>query len=544
MTMTPNDQSRSRKAELQDLLKRNHTTYGGILYGLDGFLIEIQARATRVLSGKCPWRGVTTVSGMARSCVRESLDRITGAFASLGISDPQVEIIVNLAPPDLPKDGTWLDLPLAIILLQASGFLPDYPDHLEGELILAGELGLHGEIRRVPGMLSIALEARPGQSILLPAGNEREAALILAKPGHEGCNVYAFSLLSEVIEYFRGNRSLSDYQVKGKLKFELAHTKAPDFGLIRGQERAKEAALIAAAGGHNLLMCGPPGEGKSLLASAIPGILPKLSEEEMVQLTRIYSAAGELERDGMVVRRRPFRSTHHTTSKQALVGGGSGLPKPGEVTLAHLGVLFLDEMAEFSKSTLDALRQPIESGEVTINRVAGSLTFPCRFTLVAAMNPCPCGYHPSDRCQCGDKVVNKYRGKISGPILDRIELQVDLLALTAEERFAPSQSDETPKLQARVEAARNVQRARYANTKIPFNAAIPGGRVMEYVQFSPTGLSHFKNVLSKLNLSTRSMDRLAKVARTVADLEGAYVTDTKHIDRAVDFVTGGVLRGN
>lgn len=527
---------------LKDLLRRNHTTFGGILYGLDGYLIELQARAVAILPLESPWSFVTTVSGMARGSVRESLDRITGAFAALNIPYPQVEIIVNLAPPDLPKDGTWLDLPLAVILLQASGYLPDFPDHLEGELILAGELGLHGELRRVPGMLSIAMKARPGQSLLLPSGNEREAALILAKPGHEGCKVYSFSLLSEVLEFFSGERSLNDHLVKGKIKFEPAIIKATDFGLIRGQERAKEAALIAAAGGHNLLMCGPPGEGKSLLASAIPGILPKLNEEETVQLTRIYSAAGALERDGMVVHRRPFRTVHHTSSKQALVGGGSGLPRPGEITLAHLGVLFLDELVEFSRGTLEALRQPIETGEVTINRVGGSLSFPSRFTLVAAMNPCPCGYHPSDRCTCTQKMIKQYVGKLSGPILDRIELQVELQQLSIEQRFSETSANQTPRLQAQVEAARTLQNQRFQGTGIPFNAAIPGGRVMEYVQFSPSALDHFKHVIGTSELSTRSMDRLAKVSRTVADLEASVPVEPPHVDKAASFVVGGILR--
>lgn len=532
----------ARPVHLNDLLKRNHTLYGGILYGLDGYLIEIQARATRVLSERWPWRQAVTVSGMARATVWESLDRIGGAFAALGIPEPRVEIMVNLAPPDLPKDGTSLDLPLAIILLQASGYLPDYPDHLEGDLVLVGELGLHGELRRVPGVLSIAIRAKAGQSLLLPAGNEKEAALILAKPGHEGCKVYALSLLSEVIEYFQGQRRLDDNLVRGKIKFEPAIVKAPDFGQIRGQKKAKEAAVIAAAGGHNLILIGPPGEGKSLLASAIPGILPRLAEEETVQLTRIYSAAGALDRDGMVVHRRPFRTVHHTTSKQALVGGGSGLPRPGEITLAHHGVLFLDEIAEFGGGTLDALRQPIESGEVTITRVNGTLTFPSRFTVVAAMNPCPCGYAPTDRCRCNPAAVKKYQGKISGPILDRIDLQVEIQALTVEERFAPAEDGISPRLQAQVEAARGRQRARFAGTGIPFNAAIPGGRVFDYCRFSGPGLDRFKQVVTDNVMSTRTMDRLAKVARTVADLEPTEEVQPPHVEKAAEFLIGGLLR--
>lgn len=531
---------RAIPVNLRELLNRSHTLYGGVLLGLEGQLIELQARATEIINTPVPWRGAVTISGMARGAVSEALDRLTGAFRAIGIPDPRVEILVNLAPPDLPKDGTWLDLPLAIILLQASGYLPDYPDHLEGDLVLAGEIGLHGELRRVPGVLSLAMRAKPGQSLILPAGNEKEAALILAKPGHEGCKVYAVGLLEEVIEFFQGKRSLEP--VTGTLKFEPAVTKAPDFGQVRGQQAAKDAAVIAAAGGHNMLMVGPPGEGKSFLASAIAGILPKMTEEETVQLTRIYSAYGALDRDGMVVHRRPFRSVHPTTSKQALVGGGSGRPRPGEITLAHLGVLFLDELAEFNAGTLDALRQPIESGEVTITRVNGTLTFPTRFTLVAAMNPCPCGFYPTDRCRCAPTAVKKYQGKISGPILDRIDLQVELQPLTTEERFAPTEGNVSPQIQAKVQAARERQRHRFAGTGIPFNAAIPGGRVVETCAFAPTGFDRYKAIVGDHALSTRSIDRLAKVSRTIADLEGATHIEPPHVERAAGFFIGGILR--
>jgi len=256
-------------------------------------------------------------------------------------------------------------------MLQAAGILPDLAEHKEGDYILLGELGLHADVRRVPGALSLAYIAKPGQRLIVPTGNEKECALILAKPGHEGCCVCPVSTLDEVIDFFQGKRKLED-ALRQKIEFENAVPKAVDFGLIRGQERAKEAAVITAAGGHNLLLIGPPGEGKSLLASALPGILPRLSNDEKVHLTRIYSACGALDRDGMAVTRRPMRNVHHTATKQSLVGGGSGVPRPGEITLAHLGVLFLDEIAEFSGATLESLRQPIESGEIVLSRVRAS----------------------------------------------------------------------------------------------------------------------------------------------------------------------------
>ena len=529
--------------QLVRLLDRSHTLNGAVLLGLEGLMIEIQARAMNVDEDGLSWRKAVKISGMAKGAVGEALDRISGAFRATGIPDPKVEILINLTPPDVPKDGTWLDLPLAIIMLQAAGYLPDLPDHKEGDYIVVGELGLHGEVRRVPGVLSLAYIAKAGQKLIVPTGNEKEAALILAKPGHEGCGVYPVGLLSEVTDFFAGRRKLEN-ALKQRIVFESVVERAVDFGKIRGQEMAKEAAVLAAAGGHNLLLIGPPGEGKSLLASAMPGILPRLSDAEKVQLTRIYSASGALQKDGQAVTRRPMRSIHHTASKQSIVGGGSGVPRPGEITMAHLGVLFLDEIAEFSSGTLEAMRQPLESGEITVTRVGGSYTYPCRFTLVAAMNPCPCGFFGTDRCRCKPAEVKKYQSKISGPISDRIDLQVTLKPLSTDERFAPTEDDVSPKLRAQVEAARQRQRERFQGTEIAMNAAIPGGAVMDYCRLSPAALAHYKTTIDANTLSTRSMDRLAKVARTAADLAESDTTEPEHIDAAARFVIGGTLREN
>lgn len=525
----------------KELLTRDHTLKGGIVVGIDGHVIEIQARATSVLKQPAPITSVTTISGMGKGAVKEVLQRIHGAFAKYGIPDSDVQILINMAPANLPKEGTWLDLPLAIIMLQAAGLLPDLTEDLEKSYVLLGEVGIHGEIRRVPGVLSIAFASGARQRIIVPEGNQKECALVKLKPGSEDCFAYPVQTLKEVIEYFEGSRKLES-ATKEKVEFEAAVDKAIDFSAIRGQEKAKRAALICAAGGHNLLLIGPPGEGKSLLASAISGILPNLTNSEKAELTRIYSACGKLDHDAMAVTRRPMRMINSTASAQAILGGGAKVPRPGEITLAHLGVLFMDEFPEFTRGALESLRHPMESGNVRISRSEASLEFPARFTLVAAMNPCPCGFGTYGNCSCRETDVKKYQGKISGPILDRIDLQVELIKLDMNDRFSETEQNQTQKYKAIVQRARNRQIARFEGTSISHNAAIPGGSVREYCNFSSDGFEHYKSIVGGNPMSTRSMDRLAKVARTVADIENTDTIDLIHVDEAASFVVGGILR--
>jgi magnesium chelatase family protein len=551
------------RINVQTLEKGEHTLFGGILYGVEGRQIELQARFFADQSVDS-WE--ITITGMAGGAIREVRARIIGAFSKYGFRAPRGRILINLAPAGIPKYGTSLDLPIAIISLQAAGYIPDFPAEIEKTYFFLGELSLHGEIRRVPGALAIALAANPGSTIVVPRGNEQECRLVQALPNQEKIRMGSADNLEQVLHFLQRRATLPN--ANARVPNYKAHIlPAPDFSAIKGQEKAKRAMLVAAAGGHNALMVGPPGEGKSLVASALRGILPPLSNSEKIELTRIYSAKGLLSEDGMIVSERPFRIIHHSASKQSLVGGGGGVPGPGEITLAHRGVLFLDELAEFSPATLNSLRQPIESGNVTISRVEASLNFPAQFTLVAAMNPCPCGFHGQylctdclgftydptagctrcgkynvkPRCSCKPGTVQSYRKKISGPILDRIDLHIEVRPLSVEEKFPEKSGVTTPTLREKVRAAREIQRQRFGENGTSCNAAIPGGQVMQWCEFQPSALDRYKRLIAQGSYSTRATDRMAKIARTIADLDRADKIEEQHVQEAADFISGSPL---
>ncbi|MGH2697969.1 MAG: YifB family Mg chelatase-like AAA ATPase [Actinomycetota bacterium] len=465
-----------------------------------------------------------TIVGLPSSSVREADQRVRSAILSSSENWPQQRITANLAPGALRKEGTHFDLPLAFGVLAAGDSL--LRERL-AEWVVVGELALDGSVRPVRGTLAAAITCRERgrKGIICPAANAVEASLV------EGIAVVQVRTLRECIDWARGQWTPEPVDASTR----LPESQAPDMSEVRGQGLAKEALEVAAAGGHNLLMCGPPGSGKTMLASRLPGILPAMSLEESLEVTRVYSVAGLLGERAGLVSGRPFRAPHHHISLAGLIGGGTGLPRPGEVSLAHHGVLFMDELPLYKGEVLESLRVPLESGRVRIARSAGAISYPSRFSLIAAMNPCPCGYtgDPHRVCSCREARVETYLSKLSGPFIDRIDLGIMLTRLTRSELLGPTEGDSSATIRARVEAARNLQSRRWGASLT--NASVPTGALRKGLSLTPRARAELGEAIDGLALTGRGVDRLLRVSRTIADLEGsAEVTET-HVAHALGY---------
>ena len=499
-------------------------TYSAAVLGVDAYIVKVECHLDNAVPPT-----FTTV-GLPEGAVRESKERVMAALKNSGFKIPQKRTTVNLAPADIRKEGSAFDLPIALGILCALGFVSQ--DVFE-QTILVGELGLDGALRVVRGVLPITMAARDKgyRTILVPAVNGTEAALVA------GIQVGAVKSLREVVAIFNGEATLDPVKVAGRSLLQRARTGHIDFSDVKGQEHAKRAVEVAAAGGHNAILIGPPGSGKTMVAQRIPTILPMLSMEEALETTKIHSVAGTLPPGAGIIGQRPFRSPHHTISDAGLIGGGS-VPRPGEVSLAHHGVLFLDELPEFRKNVLEVLRQPLEAGYVTISRARVSVTYPANIMLVAAMNPCPCGFatDPRNECSCAPPAIQRYMSRISGPLLDRIDIHVEVPAVKIEELAAKRDGERSELVRDRVEAARERQRQRFDGEPHIFANAHMGSKALRrYCPLPADGEDLLTSAINRLGLSARAYDRIIKVARTIADIAGSGTIQTPHLAEAIQY---------
>ena len=490
--------------------------------GIDAILVDVEVDIAQGLPQ------FATV-GLPDGAVKESKDRVKAALKNSGYEFPPKRITANLAPADLKKEGAAFDLPISIGILAATGVITG--ERL-GRYILLGELSLDGSLKPVRGALPVAVAARKAglAGLILPLENGSEAAVV------EGVDVLPARTLAEVVQFLRGEAAIPPKQVDLQQLFSLKDEHGEDFCEVRGQDHAKRAIEVAAAGSHNLLMIGPPGSGKTMLARRIPSILPALGFDEALETTAVFSVSGMLENGTALVTQRPFRAPHHTISDVGLIGGGTS-PKPGEVSLAHNGLLFLDELPEFKKNALEVLRQPLEDGRVTISRALQSLTYPSRFMLVTAMNPCPCGYlgDPTHSCSCTPLAIKRYRSRISGPLLDRIDLHVEVPAVAYRDLSDNRQTEGSTAIAARVLQARQLQQQRFAGSKVHCNAQMNARLIKKHCELDAAGHRMLELAGEKLGFSARSYSRILKVARTIADLDGCESINERHLAEAIQY---------
>ena len=498
-------------------------TYCAAVMGLEAITVTVEINIDRGV--------MFHLSGLADTSIKESYDRIKAALTNIGFRMPIAEITVNLSPADIRKEGSGYDLPLAIGIL--AGDCKVESERL-GEYMLVGELGLDGSLRPIRGALPIAIRARKEhfRGLIVPRENVREAAVV------NNLDVYGMDSLSDVVKFFNGSDDYKPERIDTRAVFYQQQSQYDlDFAEVKGQENVKRALEVAAAGGHNLIMVGPPGSGKSMMAKRLPSILPPLSLSESLETTQIHSVAGKLSRDTSLISQRPFRSPHHTISSVALVGGGNN-PQPGEISLAHNGVLFCDELPEFNRSVLEVMRQPLEDRKITISRSKYTVEYPCSFMFVASMNPCPCGYYgdPTHNCVCTPGQIQRYMNKISGPLLDRIDIQCEIQPVAFKDLAYLKPGEPSSAIRQRVIAARKIQEERYKDYNgIHCNAQMTERMLHEFAQPDEKSLDMLRMAMEKLKLSARAYGRILKVARTIADLDGSPSVKLKHIAEAVGY---------